>query len=189
MTIHYNATGSTPTTITTTKDGEFDTLTIEYPLSGFTPEKVDNLIKLVTAKETLLKAALGSDELPIQQTDNTLCFPWFHGELNGAAVNAYTQLISSLCKTAKEKKRVTAKDKTVENKKYAFRCFLLSLGMIGAEYKDCRKILLSKLDGNSAWKNGVQGIVAEPVPETDAVESATAEPKMEEDEKPEKVSA
>jgi len=60
-----------------------------------------------------------------------------------------------LCTTAQEKKRVTAKvGKMPENPKFAFRCFLLSLGMIGDEYKVARKILLSKLGGNSAWKGG-----------------------------------
>ncbi len=41
-----------------------------------------------------------------------------------------------------------------ENEKYAFRCFLLRLGFIGDEYKADRKILLSRLGRNSAWKGG-----------------------------------
>ena len=150
--------GATATTLTTTKDGELDTLTIEYPLDGFTPEKIELLCKLVTAKETLLKAALGADDLPIQLTENALCFPWFHGELSSDKVNAYTQLIAALCKMALAKTRITAKDKVVVNEKYAFRCFLLSLGMIGDEYKKSRKELLSKLKGNSSWKNGAPTI-------------------------------
>jgi len=63
-------------------------------------------------------------------------------------------LINRLCKTATQKKRVTAKEKETEGSpKYAMRCFLLSLGFIGEEYKGARKILLSKLEGNSSWKN------------------------------------
>jgi len=42
----------------------------------------------------------------------------------------------------------------VENEKYAFRCFLLRLGFIGAEYKIERKILLRNLTGSSAFKSG-----------------------------------
>ena len=49
-----------------------DILTIEMPLDGFTPEKLDNLAKMVTAKAPLLKAALGADDLPIKQTAETL---------------------------------------------------------------------------------------------------------------------
>ena len=130
-----------------------DRLTIEMPLRGFTPEKLDNLTKLVSAKAALLRAALGADELPIQLTDDTILFPWFSGVIDGEHAQAYTALISLLCKAALAKKRVTAKGKDVEGSlKYAMRCFLLSLGFIGDEYKAARKILLSKLEGNSSWK-------------------------------------
>lgn len=129
-------------------------LTIEMPLDGFNPDKLENLCKLVTAKEALIKAALGAEELPIQVIDGTIKFPWF-GMQTAEEAEAYATLISLLCATAKAKKRVTAKEKPIEGSpKYAMRCFLLSLGMIGAEYKSARKILLSKLDGNSSWKNG-----------------------------------
>ena len=53
---------------------------------------------------------------------------------------------------AKTQKRVTAKEKDVDNEKYTFRCFLLRLGFIGAEYKEDRKILLRNLSGSSAFK-------------------------------------
>ena len=49
---------------------------------------------------------------------------------------------------------MTATEKEVDNEKYAFRCFLLRLGFIGAEYKVERKILLKNLTGSSAFKNG-----------------------------------
>ena len=134
-----------------------DRLTIEMPLDGFTPEKLDNLTRLVNAKAPLLKAALGTDDLPIKQTADTLQFPWFRGEgaIDGDHADAYASLVSLLCKTAIEKSRVIAKEKdTPDNPKYAMRCFLLSLGFIGDEYKKARKILLSRLEGNSSWKNG-----------------------------------
>jgi len=132
-----------------------DRLTIEIPLDGFTPEKLDNLAKLVNAKAPLLKAALGTDDLPIKQTADTLRFPWFRGTIDAEHTEAYATLISLLCKTAIEKKRVTAKGNNgIDNPKYALRCFLLSLGFIGDEYKASRKILLSRLEGNSSWKNG-----------------------------------
>ncbi len=129
-------------------------LVLQMPLTGFTPEKLDNLAKLVNAKTPLLKAALGADELPIQQKAETLDFPWFRFTDDSETVNAYSTLVSLLCKAAREKKRVTAKEREVENPKYAMRCFLLSLGFIGDEYKTARKILLSKLEGNSSWKDG-----------------------------------
>lgn len=139
-----------------------DRLTIEIPLDGFTPKKLDNLAKLVNAKAPLLKAALGADELPIQRTADTLLFPWFSGDIDGDHAQAYSTLVSLLCKTAGLKKRVTAKEKDVDGSpKYAMRCFLLSLGFIGDEYKTARKILLSRLEGNSNWKNGKKTEVAD----------------------------
>ena len=134
-----------------------DRLTIEIPLDGFTPEKLDNLDKMVNAKAPLLKMALGASDLPIKQTTDTLRFPWFRGEtaIDADHADAYAKLVSLLCKTAIEKKRVTAKEKETDGSpKYAMRCFLLSLGFIGDEYKAARKILLSRLEGNSSWKNG-----------------------------------
>jgi hypothetical protein len=56
---------------------------------------------------------------------------------------------------------VTAKDKPVENEKFAFRVFLIRLGFVGDEYKTARKILLRNLSGNSAFKNGAPAKVTE----------------------------
>ena len=139
-----------------------DRLTIEIPLDGFTPEKLDNLSKLVNAKAPLLKASIGTDDLPIKQTADTLQFPWFKGTIDTEHTEAYATLISLLCKTAIEKKRITAREKDIDgNPKYAMRCFLLSLGFIGDEYKAARKILLSRLEGNSSWKGGKKMEVAD----------------------------
>ena len=55
---------------------------------------------------------------------------------------------------AKEAKRVNGKDHPVENEKYAFRCFLLRLGFIGAEYKEARKVLLRNFIGSAAYRDG-----------------------------------
>ena len=67
---------------------------------------------------------------------------------------AYADFISKLCEMARKQKRVVAKAKEVDNHKYAFRCFLLRLGLIGDEYKTSRKILLQNLSGNAAFKCG-----------------------------------
>jgi len=138
---------------------EPDILTIEMPLTGFTPEKLENLFRLVNAKAPLLKASLGADDLPIRQTDEDggkLVFPWFSGDADGDEVNAYSMLIERLCAAAKEKQRITAKEREVENPKYAMRCFLLSLGFIGDESKQARKLILKNLSGNGAFKAGAR---------------------------------
>ena len=55
---------------------------------------------------------------------------------------------------ARNAKRVVAKETETDNDKYAFRCFLLRLGFIGAEFKTERKILLRNLAGSSAFRGG-----------------------------------
>lgn len=130
-----------------------DTLTIEMPIDDFTEEALSNLEKLVASKATLIKKAIGADALSIERTESTLKFPWFRLGVDADEAAAYSRFISTLCSVAKEQHRVTAKEKAVDNEKYAFRCFLLRLGFIGSEYKEVRKILLRYLSGNGAFKS------------------------------------
>jgi hypothetical protein len=129
-------------------------LTIEMPMEGFNETSLTNLERMIASKSELIKKAIGSDELLIEKTDTTIKFPWFSSEATGDEVNAYSHFVSALCKVAKEHSRVTAKEKPVENEKFAFRVFLIRLGFVGNEYKVARKILLKNLAGNSAFKNG-----------------------------------
>lgn len=126
-------------------------LTVEIPLDKVA---VGNLTKLLDAKGNLIRKALGITDLRIEVLDDRVAFPWF-GELSDSdTVKAYTHFISALCEMSKNAKRVTATEKSVDNEKYAFRCFLLRLGFIGSEYKTERKILLKNLTGSSAFKDG-----------------------------------
>lgn len=128
-------------------------LTVEIPLNRV---QVGNLTKLLDAKGSLIKKALGVADLRFEIKDDRISFPWF-GEVDADSAKAYTHFIAALCSMAKEAKRVTATEKAVDNEKYAFRCFLLRLGFIGTEYKAERKILLKNLTGSSAFKNGGAG--------------------------------
>ena len=100
------------------------------------------------------RKAIGADSLAYKVTDCMVLFPWFTLSGDADETLAYTQLISKLVEQARIAKRVTMKEKNVKNEKYAFRCFLLRLGFIGDEYKAARRVLLKKLTGNGAWKNG-----------------------------------
>ncbi|MGN8773035.1 virulence protein [Candidatus Weimeria sp. HCP3S3_B5] len=126
-------------------------LTVSVPLDK---AAVGNLTNLLTAKESLIKKALGIDDLGIEVTEDVISFPWFSEMPEPDAVKAYTHFIAALCKMSRDLKRASATEKDVDNEKYAFRCFLLRLGFIGNEYKAERKILLKNLSGNSSWKNG-----------------------------------
>jgi hypothetical protein len=119
-------------------------LTIAMPLDGFSPEKLDNLCKLVASKETLLKKAVGAEALPVAIDDEKVNFPWFDVDATPEMIAAYAQLTAKLCEMAKKQKRVTATDQPVENEKYSFRVFLLRLGFIGDyhEFSFSRKMEL-----------------------------------------------
>ena len=133
-----------------------DKLIIELPREQFTDGQIENLQKLIHGKESLLKQALAIDALPVEITEEKIFFPWFYLPLEPEEIAAYTKLIGALGEMAKKAKRVTLKDKEVENPKYAFRCFLLRLGLVGAEYKQNRKLLLKNLTGSSAFKSGAK---------------------------------
>lgn len=128
-------------------------LTVMLPADTMTENTMKNLSAILAAKGTLIKKALGIDSLPVDISEKLVSFPWFEEKkLTTEEVHAYTRFISALCEMAKNQKRITAKEKDVDNDKYAFRCFLLRLGFIGSEYKAERKILLRNLTGSSAFK-------------------------------------
>ena len=129
-------------------------LTVAMPRDSFTDAALENLRKLVDAKGSLIKKALAVDSLPIETDGEKVSFPWFAEGQDSESVKAYTHFIAAICDMARNQKRITAKEKPADNEKYAFRCFLLRLGFIGAEYKVERKILLKNLSGSSAFKNG-----------------------------------
>jgi len=134
-----------------TEETDSTGLTISLPLDKVA---VGNLTNLLAAKGSLIKKALGIEELPIDIGEDRISFPWFTEMPEADAAKAYTEFISLLCKLSKELKRASSTETAVTNEKYAFRCFLLRLGFIGPEYKTERKILLQNLTGNSSWKNG-----------------------------------
>ena len=128
-------------------------LTIEIPLEKVS---VGNLTKLLAAKGELIKKALGVEDISIELKEDRIAFPWFKELPSPEEVKAYSHFIAALCEMALNQKRIIAKEKPVDNDKYAFRCFLLRLGFIGDDYKTERKILLRNLSGSSAFKSGAK---------------------------------
>ena len=133
-------------------------LSVIFPADTLDDDALRNLNAILAAKGSLIKKALGADELRIDRNEKMVSFPWFSERmLTTEEARTYTHFISALCEMARNQKRITAKEKEVDNDKYTFRCFLLRLGFIGAEYKAERKILLKNLSGSSAFKNGGVG--------------------------------
>ena len=136
-----------------TAEDEPVALTISMPRDFFTEQSMNNLLQLIANKETLLKHALETESLAINECEETIEFPWFTLKQDGDA-DAYAKFITMLCEFAKNLQRVVNKPDASDNEKYAFRCFLLRLGMIGADYKAARKVLLRNLTGSSAFRHG-----------------------------------
>ena len=152
------ATGITPAEWEGNKDAEETEtegameLTVTIP---FTKANVANLTSLLEAKGSLIKDALGITDLRFEMNEDSVSFPWF-SKVEPEEAMTYTKFITAICEMTMKQKRITAKPKENENEKYAFRCFLLRLGFIGDEYKADRKLLLSKLNGSSAFKCGAK---------------------------------
>ena len=127
---------------------------ISIPRSTLDAASLDRLRNLISSKETILKAALGTNDLQIEISEDKISFPWFNPRGENGETEAYTKLIAALCKAASEQKRISAYEKPQDNMKYAMRLFLVRLGFVGDKHKKARKILLRDLSGNCSWKAG-----------------------------------
>ncbi len=128
-------------------------LTVQMPRDSLDERTLNRIRRILENKGELFKSAFRTDSLDFQVTEKTVDFPWFTAEQDGDA-DAYCTFISMLCEFAKNLNRINNKPDTSDNPKYAFRCFLLRLGMIGANFKTTRKVLLRNLSGSSAFRHG-----------------------------------
>jgi len=135
-------------------EAEDNRLTVEIPKEFFSDMAIENLKKIIGSKETLIKKALGADDVSVVVTEDKLLFPWFTLTDTEGEMDAYAHFVFTLCEMAKQQKQITAKERDVENEKFTMRLFLIRLGFIGPEHKVARKILLRNLTGNPSWKNG-----------------------------------
>lgn len=93
-------------------------------------------------------------ELLFDLANQTISFGFSNSSLSVDEVIAYVVLCRRINLQAKQQKFTSVKQKETENDKYAMRCWLLRLGFIGKDYKDERKVLLSRLSGNAAFRSG-----------------------------------
>ena len=134
-----------------TTEPEFKGLTVQMPADFFTEHTLGNLRQICENKVALFQAAFQTDCLDIIPSDEKVEFPWFTVEQDGDA-DVYCTFISMLCEFAKNQSRINRKPDTSDNPKYTMRCFLIRLGMVGAEFKAARKVILRNLTGNSAFR-------------------------------------
>lgn len=86
-------------------------------------------------------------------TKGTVEFRLFNGTLHAGEIKAYIQFCLAVTHQALTQKKASARKTETDNEKYAFRCWMLRLGLIGDEFKTCRHHLLKNLTGNAAWRH------------------------------------
>ena len=75
------------------------------------------------------------------------------GGIHCGQLKAYIQLCLAMSQLAKELNYARSKPQQRENEKYAFRCWMLRLGVIGEEFKTARTLLLQNVSGDGAWRH------------------------------------
>ena len=85
----------------------------------------------------------------------TIEFRAFNSTLHAGEVKSYIQLCLAISHKALKSSSASSTRPITDNPKYTFRCWLLSLGFIGDEFKTAREHLTKHLPGNSAWRQAV----------------------------------
>ena len=128
-------------------------LEVQISAEGADESALSNLDKILRSKDALIGKSLGSQgEIAARLEDGKLIFGFFSATTSKDEISACVLLMLRIWEQAQMLKRVVAREQTVDNEKYAFRCFLLRLGFIGDRYRQERKVLLARLEGNMAFK-------------------------------------
>jgi hypothetical protein len=131
---------------------------VMVPRESLDENQIERLKEIVRAKCTLIAHSLGIEDAAITETPEGIAFPEFNVEITPETIHAYNAFVSGLCNLAKTLKRTNMKEERVlGNEKYAFRCFLIRLGMVGPESKADRRIFLGRLSGSSAFRDAKAG--------------------------------
>ena len=86
-------------------------------------------------------------------TKGTVEFRLFNSTTHAGEIKAYIQFCLAVSHQALTQKKASARKTVTDNEKYAFRCWMLRLGLSGDEFKTCRHHFLKHLEGNSAWRH------------------------------------
>lgn len=86
-------------------------------------------------------------------TKGTVEFRCFNSTTHAGEIKAYIQFCLAVNNQALIQKSAQHRKTTTDNPKYAFRCWLLRLGLIGDEFKTCRFHLIKDLEGDAAFRD------------------------------------
>lgn len=82
------------------------------------------------------------------------CFE-FHKNMHAGELKAYIQLCLAMSNYAKLVRHCRPNDiSNTTNQKYSMNSWLKNLGLIGDEFKTARKMLMKRLSGDTAYRNG-----------------------------------
>ena len=84
----------------------------------------------------------------------------YNGSLHAGEVRSQIVLALAISNAAMTKKYCSPHVSQSDNMRYSFRVWLLGLGLIGDEFKNCRTHLLKHLEGDIAWRHPEDGIAA-----------------------------
>ena len=84
----------------------------------------------------------------------------YNGSLHAGEVRSQIVLALAISNAAVTKKYCSPHVSQSDNMRYSFRVWLLNLGLIGEELKNCRAHLLKHLEGDIAWRHPEDGIAA-----------------------------
>ncbi|MDU2672826.1 MAG: amidoligase family protein [Clostridium sp.] len=152
---------------------------IHIGAKNHTPNTLKNLVNLMAAKEDLIYKSLEIDPARVRwckkvnedliqainkkkpKTLEQLADLWYSGygfenrerHYHTSRLRSYIVFSLAISHQALTQKSASGRRTYTDNEKYTFRCWLLRLGLIGEEFKNCRMHLMKALDGNSAWRN------------------------------------
>lgn len=120
------------------------------PAGYFTEDALARLEKLIVAKGSLIKKALGIDAIPIEKTEDRVTFPWFKKVIEDAdAANAYIRFVHAICEMACNKSGSAYRKEKWRTKNMHSGVFFSDLDSLEKSTKwserFCLKILLGPL--------------------------------------------
>ena len=86
--------------------------------------------------------------------NHTIELRGFNGTLHAGHIRAYVVLALALNYQALTQSYASTRKPQIENEKFAMRTYLNRIGLIGDDFKNCRKHLYKHLDGVAAWRYG-----------------------------------
>ncbi len=121
---------------------------------GASQELVEKLKEMETPTvETVTEAVRETSGLDgIEFDSEKVSFTGFPPFSDAGEAEVFMQLVEAVGRAAQKQKRIQPKEVSEENEKYAFRTWMVRIGLGGAKYKEARKRLLRDLSGNGAFR-------------------------------------